>query len=68
VNSINRKLYRQVAKLHGVSVKKAKLAMQAAVDDAYKSPNDYAHGINPIRKPTVDEVIAYAVKAAKARI
>jgi len=65
---MNRKLYRQVAKLHGVSVKEVKLAMQAAVDEAYKSPTDFALGINPTGKPTVDEVIAHAVKAAKARI
>jgi len=65
---MNRKLYRQVAKLHGVSVKEVKRSMQAAVDEAYKSPNDYALGINPSRKPTVDEVIAHAVKAAKAGI
>jgi len=42
--------------------------MQAAVDEAYKRPNSYALGINPNGKPTVDEVIAHAVKAAKARI
>jgi len=65
---MNRKLYRQVAKLHGVSVKEVKRVMQAAVDEAYKSPTDYALGINPNGKPTVDEVIAHAVKAAKARI
>jgi len=64
VKNVNRKLYRQVAKLHGVSVKEVKRAMQAAVDEAYKSPNSYALGI----KPTVEDVIAHAVKAAKARI
>jgi len=51
-----------------VSVKEVKLAMQAAVDEAYKSPADYALGINPNGKPTVDEVIAHAVKTAKAGI
>jgi len=65
---MNRKLYRQVAKLHGVSVKEVKRSMQEAVDEAYKSPTDYALGINPTGKPTVDEVIAHAVKAAKAKI
>gem|GEM_PF-6062059 len=42
--------------------------MQEAVDEAYKSPNSYAYGISPVGKPTVDEVIDYAVKAAKAGI
>jgi len=42
--------------------------MQAAVDEAYKSPTDYALEINPNAKPTMDEVIAHAVKAAKAKI
>jgi len=68
---MNRKLYRQVAKLHGVSFKEVKRSMQAAVDEAYKSPNSYALGINSNGKPKVDEVIAHAVKtanAAKAKI
>jgi len=47
---LNRKLYRQVARLHGISVKEVKRAMQAAVDEAYKSPTDYALGINPKSK------------------
>jgi len=63
---MNRKLYRQVAKLHGVSEKEVKRCMQAAVDEAYKNPTDYALGISPKGKPTVDEVIAHAVKAANA--
>jgi len=65
---MNRKLYRKVARLHGVSVKEVKHAMQEAVDEAYKSPNSYALGINPDSKPTVDEVIIHAIKATKARI
>jgi len=65
---MDRKLYRQVANLHGVSVKEVKHAMQEAVDEAYKSPNSYALGISPEGKPTVDEVIIHVVKATKARI
>jgi len=58
---LNRKLYRQVAKLHDVSVKEVKRYMQASVDEAYKNPTDYALGIKSKGKSTVDEVIAHAV-------
>ena len=69
---MNRKLYREVAKRHGVSIKEVKRDMQAAVDHAYSKPNLrnlHSQGIFPeSEKPTVDEFIANATKAAKARI
>ena len=66
---MNRKLYRKVARKHGVSVKEVKQDMQAAVDEAYKNPNFHARCVlSEGEKPTVDEFIAHATRAAKSRI
>lgn len=66
---MNRKLYRKVAKAHGVSVKEVKADMQVAVDETYKNPNFYARCVYSAgEKPTIDEVVAHASRVAKARI
>jgi hypothetical protein len=67
--SMNRKLYRKVAREHGVSVKEVKRDMQTAIDEAYKKPNFYA-GQVPHKgvTPTPDEFIAHATSEAKLRI
>ena len=69
---MNRKLYREVAKRHGVSVEEVKKDMQAAVDHAYEKPslrNLHTQGVFPEgEKPTVDEFIAHATRVVKARI
>ena len=63
---MNRRIYKQVAKLHGVSIKEVKRDMQAAIDVAYKNPNAFAQGIVfKGYKPTINEVVAHAVSTLK---
>ncbi len=70
----NRKLYREIAKKNGVSMKEVKHDMQEALNHAYNNPN--ANGIikahqNQVPKkdeiPTPDEFINYAVKKIKEK-
>ena len=68
----NRKIYRQIAKEHGVSLKEVKADMQAAINHAYNNtPNDgitKAYQDRVPRKgsiPTSEEFISYAVKKMK---
>lgn len=70
----NRKLYRQIAKQNGVTLKEVKHDMQAALNYAYKNtPNDgvtVAYQSNVTKKnevPTVDEFINHAVKEVKTK-
>jgi len=65
---MNRKLYRQVAREHGVSVKEVKRDMQAAIDHAYKKPGFYAGQVpHKGATPTPDEFITHAVRETKLR-
>lgn len=60
---MNRKIYRQIAKKHGVSVAEVKRDMQEAIDAAYQNPNSAAMTVP--RKgavPTPDEFIAHVAK------
>ncbi len=67
-----RKIYRKVAKKHGVSVKEVKEEMQKALDYAYTNkPDDGVTGAYqkqvPSKEeiPTPDEFIRYAAKKIK---
>ena len=63
---MNRKIYKQIAKQHGVTVAEVKRDMQAAIDAAYIKPNLSAQSVK--RKgetPTPDEFIKHVVKAIK---
>jgi hypothetical protein len=64
VYKINRKLLRQVAKKHGVSVAEVKRGMAEAIDHAYENPNPHAQSIKFAgEKPTPDELIAHLAQA-----
>jgi len=54
---MNRNIYREIAKRHGVSVKEVKLGMQEAVDETYLTC--------PEKKPTVDEFINQIARRAR---
>lgn len=65
---MNRKIYREIAKKHGVSVSDVKRDMQSAVDEAYKDPNLYARCIySKGEKPTIDEVVDHLVRRVKSK-
>ncbi|WP_434512882.1 sporulation initiation factor Spo0A C-terminal domain-containing protein [Desulfitobacterium sp. AusDCA] len=63
-----RRIYRKIAKKHGVSVKDVKRDMQAAIEYAYKRP-DRSEREKIVQEsiecenevPTVKELIAFAV-------
>jgi len=57
---MNRKIYKELAKKYGVTVKELKRDMQEAINHAYSQPNATAQGVK--RKssaPTVDEFISH---------
>jgi hypothetical protein len=60
---MNRKLYRKVAREHGVSIREVKREIQFAIDEAYKNPTDSTRiaRFNG-RKPTADELVSYLVQ------
>jgi len=63
---MNRKIYREIAKKHGISAGEVKKEMQAAIDQAYINPNRRAAEVprkNAV--PTVDEFVDYSVKQIK---
>ena len=71
----NRKIYRQIAKDHGVSPKEVKADMQAAINYAYNNTSNdeitKAYQDQVPRKgsiPTSEEFISYAVKKLKTCI
>jgi len=65
---MNRKLYRKIAKEHGVSVKEVKEGINEAIDYAYTNPNASALEVpRKGEKPTADEMISHLVKEAKSR-
>ena len=69
-----RKIYRKIAKEHGVSVKEVKRDMQEAITVAYQNPPQdggviAAYQQRVLRKgdiPTPDEFIRYAAHKIKA--
>ena len=53
-----KRIYKDIAKKYGVSVAEVKHDMQAAIDEAYKSPNWYARCVHSKGgKPTSEEFI-----------
>lgn len=60
-----RKIYREIAKKHGVSIADVKRDMQAAIDAAYIKPNRHALEVSRRGdKPTPEEFIAYMAHKA----
>ena len=60
---MNEKIYKAIAKQHGVSVDEVKREMQDAINAAYVFPTPEALSVprkNAV--PTVDEVIAYTIQ------
>jgi len=60
---MNRKVYREIAKKYGTSVREVKIEIQKALAEAYKNPTSAA--LNVPRKnavPTIDEFIDYSIK------
>ena len=67
-----RKVYRKVARKHGVTIEEVKREMQSALDETYNNPNNNdiskAYQERVPRKgdvPTVDEFIRYVADKAK---
>ena len=63
---MNRKIYREIAKKHGISVGEVKREMQAAINTAYENPNSQALSIS--RKndvPTINEFINHTIEQIK---
>ncbi len=70
----NRKIYRQLAKKHGVSAKEIKNDMQSALNQAYQTPSQNeitaAYQNRVVRKgevPTTNEFLSYAKAEVKKR-
>lgn len=62
------KIYKKIAKKHGVSIKEIKHEMQAAIDEAYKNPNVHAQSIHSKGEiPTLDEVVDYIVQRVNTK-
>ncbi len=69
-----RKIYREVARKHGVTVEEVKREMQAAINEAYtNTPNDGITGAYQNRVPrkgeipTTDAFIRYVAKEVKSK-
>ena len=61
-----RKIYKSIAKRHGVSMAEVRRDMQAAIDEAYKIPNDHALCVQREGdKPTPEELIAYVAQKVR---
>ena len=60
-----KKIYKKIARKHGVSVEQAKKDVQEAIDITFMSPSFYARSI-PCKgeKPTPEEFISYVSKRA----
>lgn len=71
---MNRNIYREIAKKHGVTVEEVKREMQGAIDDAYADPqrdliNLYTQKKVPRRgeTPTPDELVDFAAAEVRRR-
>ena len=64
---MNREIYKEIARKHGVSVKEVKRDLQELVDETYKNPNFHARCVYcEGEKPTVDEFIDHLARRVKA--
>ena len=63
---MNRKIYREIARKHGVSVTEVKRDMQEAIDEAYKNPTFHAWCVySKDEKPTIDEFVEHLARRVK---
>ena len=63
---MNRKILRQVAKKHKVSVKEVRHEIEKAIGEAYKNPTAKAMEVNfKGDKPTAEELINHVVNEVK---
>jgi hypothetical protein len=64
---MNRKIYKEIARKHGVSIGEVRRDIQAAIDEAYKTPNFYTRCIYcEGDKPTPEEFIAHIARRVEA--
>lgn len=62
-----KKIYKAIAKQHGVSVSEVERDMQAAIDETYNNPNWYARCVYfEGDEPTQEEFIAHIVRRVLA--
>lgn len=62
-----KKIYKQIAKKHGVSVAEVKRDMQEAINAAYAEPNFYANYVERKNEiPTPEELIIHLASRASA--
>lgn len=55
-----KKIYKKIAKAHGVSVEEVKRDMQGAINEAYAKPNLYANCVERQNEiPTPEELITH---------
>ena len=60
---MNRKMYREIARKHGVTAEEVKRDIQAAIDQAYENPNWYARCVYyEGEKPTAEEFISHMAR------
>lgn len=58
-----KKVYKAIAKKHGVSVTEVRREIQAAIDEAYKNPNFHAQCVyRNGDKPTPEEFITHMAR------
>jgi hypothetical protein len=58
-----KRIYKRIAREHGVSVEEVERDMQEAIDKAYENPTYYARCVDSAGEiPTVEEVIEYIVR------
>ncbi len=61
-----KKVFRKVAKQHGISVAQMKREMQAAIDEAYKNPSFHAECVHRAGAvPTPEEFVAHMARRLK---
>ena len=66
---MNRKIYRKIAKKHGVTVKEAKHDIQVAIDKTYQNPTYYAKCVDSKGDiPTPEEFISHVALKVQAGI
>ena len=65
---MNRKIYKKIAKNHGVSVAEIKRDMQSAIDDTYKNPTFQARCVDCAgEKPEIEEFIDHIARRAMTK-
>ena len=62
-----KKIYKAIAKKHGVSVEEVRRDMQAAINEAYKAPGFHARCVYMEGdEPTPEELIAHVVRRVRS--